>query len=234
MTTLPLTEIPLPSRWRCRAFDDGTPLDEVLAAADGWHRASVPGNVYQDLLQEGLIPDPHLAMNERDVQWVAEKHWLYRLDFDLQELPAHGELDLVCEGLDTFAQVWLNGHCLLRSDNMFVPHRLPARPWLRAGANTLVLVFESALLRGREVEARHEKLPLWNGDSSRLYVRKAPYHYGWDWGPVLLTSGPWKPVTLQAYSHRIADLHTPVTWRMDDSVAIIQLMADVSGGGAAA
>jgi len=229
MTTLPLTEIPLPSRWLCRAFDDGTPLDALLAEPGGWHRAQVPGNVYQDLLHEGLIHDPYVAMNERDVQWVAQRNWVYRLDFDLQDLPAQGELDLVCEGLDTFAQVWVNGHCLLRSDNMFVPYRLPVRPWLREGANRLVLVFDSPLLRGREVEARHEKLPLWNGDSSRLYVRKAQYHYGWDWGPVLLTSGPWKPVKLQAYSCRIAELHTPISLSHDDSVATVTVHAELGG-----
>jgi beta-mannosidase len=229
MTTLALTDLPLPSDWVCRAFDDNEPLDAVLDAADGWHLAQVPGNVYQDLLQAGLIPDPHLAMNERDVQWVAQRNWVYRLDFELAELPATGELDLLCEGLDTFAQVWLNDHCLLRSDNMFVPHRLPVRSWLREGRNRLVLTFDSALRRGREVEAEHTKLPLWNGDSSRLYVRKAPYHYGWDWGPVLLTSGPWKPVRLQTYNQRIADVYTPVRWSDVDSVATVSVQTDLSG-----
>jgi beta-mannosidase len=229
MTTLALTDLPLPSDWVCRAFGNHEPLNAVLDAADGWHRAEVPGNVYQDLLREGLIPDPHLAMNERDVQWVAQRDWVYRLDFDLAAVPATGELDLVCEGLDTFAQVWLNGHCLLRSDNMFVPHRLPARPWLKAGANRLVLVFESALRRGRAVEAEHGKQPLWNGDSSRLYVRKAPYHYGWDWGPVLLTSGPWKPVRLQAYAQRIADVHTRMAWAPDASSVGVAVSTELSG-----
>ncbi|KQW45829.1 MULTISPECIES: glycoside hydrolase family 2 protein [unclassified Roseateles] len=229
MTILALTDLPLPSHWVCRALDDPQTLDAVLAETDGWHHAEVPGNVYQDLLREGLIPDPHLAMNERDVQWVAQRDWVYRLDFDLTALPVDGELDLVCDGLDTFAQVWLNGHCILRSDNMFVPHRLPVRQWLKTGANRLVLVFESALRRGQAVEAEHGKQPLWNGDSSRLYVRKAPYHYGWDWGPVLLTSGPWKPVRLQAYSRRIADVQTRLRWAPDASAVTVAVSAELSG-----
>jgi beta-mannosidase len=229
MTTLALIDLPLPSHWVCRALDAGQSLDAALADTQGWHQARVPGNVYQDLLQEGLIPDPHAGMNERDVQWVAQRDWVYRLDFDMAALPADGELDLVCEGLDTFAQVWLNGHCLLRSDNMFVPHRLAARPWLREGANRLVLVFESALRRGHALEAEHGKLPLWNGDSSRLYVRKAPYHYGWDWGPVLLTSGPWKPVRLQSYSQRLCEVHTSVAWGSEGGAATVTLEADIAG-----
>lgn len=229
MIPLPLTEFPLALDWRCRALDPGVPHDAVLSESDGWHHAEVPGNVYQDLLREGLIPDPHAAMNERDVQWVAERDWLYRLDFDVPAGLQGGELDLVCEGLDTFAQVWLNGQCLLRSDNMFVPQRVPVCAQVRAGANRLVLRFDAPLRRGREVEARHEKLPLWNGDSSRLYVRKAAYHYGWDWGPVLLTSGPWKPVVLQAYTTRVSELHTPVRWVQDDSVAVIDIEAALQG-----
>ena len=226
--SLPFTDIPLPAQWVCRAFDDTERLDAAVADPVGWHRAQVPGTVYQDLLREGLIPDPYIAMNERDVQWVAHRNWVYKLDFDLASVPGRGELDLVCEGLDTFAQVWLNDHCLLRSDNMFVPHRLPVRPYLRAGLNQLLLVFESPLRRGREVEAAHGALPLWNGDSSRLYVRKAAYHYGWDWGPVLLTSGPWKPVRLQSYTRRIAEVHAPVQWNGDGS-ATVSVQTQLSG-----
>ena len=228
--SLLLTDIPLPAQWVCRAFDDSEPLDSVVAEPQGWHAAQVPGTVYEDLLREGLIPDPYIAMNERDVQWVAQRNWVYRLDFDLPAIPREGDLDLVCEGLDTFAQVWLNGQCLLRSDNMFVPHRLPVRQWLRTGHNRVLLVFESPLRRGREVEAEHGKMQLWNGDSSRLYVRKAAYHYGWDWGPVLLTSGPWKPVRLQSYAHRIADVHAPLQWNHDGSVRV-SVKTELGGAG---
>ncbi len=229
MSDIAATDLPLPGQWTCRPFDDGDNLAAVLAEPQGWHRAQVPGNVYQDLLSEGLIPDPYIGQNERDVQWVAQRNWVYRLDFELRAIPSEGEIDLVCEGLDTFAEVRLNDHCVLRSDNMFVPHRIGVRPWLREGTNRLVLVFESALNRGRELEAAHGKLPLWNGDSSRLYVRKAPYHYGWDWGPVLLTAGPWKAVRLQAYTQRIADLYTPVRWSDDRSTATVAVHTELVG-----
>jgi beta-mannosidase len=109
----------------------------------------------------------------------------------------------------------LNGVLIHTSDNMFVPARVDVAELLRIGSNELWIHFDSALQRGRALEAHHGKRALWNGDSSRLYVRKAGYHYGWDWGPVLLTAGPWKPVRLNASDGRIADVHSPV-WLADD------------------
>nr|VWO95209.1 Ras homolog enriched in brain [Ganoderma boninense] len=75
-------------------------------------------------------------------------------------------------------------------------------------------------IQGREIEEKHDKLNLWNGDSSRLHVRKAQYNYGWDWGPVLMTVGPWKPIHLETYTTRIVDLD--VRPRVDE-----KLCADV-------
>ena len=103
--------------------------------------------------------------------------------------------------------MWLNGELLLSTDNMFVPHRVAVRDRLRAGLNELLLCFHPALERARVIEAAHGKRHLWNGDSARLYVRKAQYHFGWDWGPVLMTSGPWLPIQRQRYRTRIDDVH---------------------------
>ena len=181
----------------------------------GWLDATVPGTVYQDLIASGRIPDPYLGQNEAQVQWVAESAWCYRTAFDLKPAERRARMVLAFDGLDTFAQVWLNGERILVSDNMFVPARVDVTTLLRDGPNDLWIRFDSALQRGRALEALHGKRALWNGDSSRLYVRKAGYHYGWDWGPVLLTAGPWKAITLQAFDARIAEVFSPV-WLADD------------------
>ncbi|WP_457445359.1 glycosyl hydrolase 2 galactose-binding domain-containing protein [Roseateles sp. P5_E4] len=173
--------------------------------ADAWLPATVPGTAHGALLAAGRIPDPFYGMNEAEVRWVGERRWAWRLGFEAGALADHE--DLVFEGLDTYCSVWLNGEKLLASDNMFVPRRVDVRRRLQPGRNELLLCFEPPLGRAREVEAVHGKRQLWNGDSARLHARKAQYHFGWDWGPELLVSGPWRAVRRHSWSARIDDLH---------------------------
>ncbi len=220
---------PLGSTWQFKARDPKTDLIDDLACPDGWLSASVPGTVHGDLLAAGRIPDPNDGLNELDVQWVGERDWLYRLDFGAPELAAGHLADLCFDGLDTFARVWLNGELILESDNMFVPRRVPVVDKLRPGRNELRVLFESALRRGREIEAERGTLPLWNGDSSRLYVRKAQYHYGWDWGPTLLTAGLWRDVRLEVYETRVAELACPVEVNEALSLARFAVQVELAG-----
>nr|WP_255719632.1 hypothetical protein [Pelomonas sp. P8] len=89
---------------------------------------------------------------------------------------------------------------------MFVPHRVDVRSRLKPAGNELLLCFEPALVRARDVEAVHGKRALWNGDSARLHARKAQYHFGWDWGPELITCGPWRAVRRHGWSGRLAEV----------------------------
>ncbi|WP_018604614.1 beta-mannosidase [Uliginosibacterium gangwonense] len=223
----------LHSGWQFRAVDPLLGRAANISAEHGWQPATVPGTVYQDLIAQGSIPDPFVGMNEQDVQWVAKRDWCYRLDFEADPATLAHHTDLVFEGLDTFAQVWLNERLILTSDNMFVPARVAVADCLRPGTNQLIIVFESALRRGQELEALFGKRHLWNGDSSRLYVRKAQYHYGWDWGPILLTAGPWKPVTLHSYDVRITTLDTPVQIDLATQRARIDVATHLAGQWAA-
>ncbi len=172
--------------------------------ASAWLDAAVPGSAHGALLAAGRIPDPCWGLNESAVQWVGERSWAWRLAFEVSERRAHEEL--VFEGLDTWCSAWLNGAPLLESSNMFVPQRVDVRTLLRPGSNELLLRFHPPLQHAREQEALHGRRALWNGDSARLHARKAQYHFGWDWGPVLLTSGPWRPVRLHGFDVRIDEL----------------------------
>jgi beta-mannosidase len=219
--------------WSVREADPALGIAANFTATEGWWPATVPGTIYQDLIASGRIPDPYLGRNEEQVQWVAERAWCYRLAFKMDTSERRAQMALVFEGLDTYAQAWLNGELIHSGDNMFVPARVDLAERLRDGRNDLWLHFDSALRRGHALEAHHGKRALWNGDSSRLYVRKAGYHYGWDWGPVLLTAGPWKPVLLQASDVHIAELHSPV-WLADDlASARIDVHTTLAGAGAA-
>ena len=197
--------------WQFKARNPHTSLSDDFSASSDWAAASVPGTVHQDLISAGHIPDPNFGLNEGGVQWVGETDWLYRLEFNAPALDDGQQADLCFDGLDTFAQVWLNGELILESENMFVPRRVSVAGKLREGTNELRVYFASALRRGQEIEAELGQRWLWNGDSSRLYVRKAQYHYGWDWGPVLMTAGLWRGVRLEIYAARLEGLACAVS-----------------------
>ncbi len=152
-------------------------------------------------------------MNELSTTWVGEKSWTYRCEFTSPQRDANinDKVTLLCEGLDTFATVKLNGQEILQTDNMFIPYRVDITSHLQPQAdlpNTLEIEFDSALLRAREIRASHpeHKYIAHLGEIDRMGVRKAQYHWGWDWGPVYMTAGPWRPVRLEVWSSRIEDL----------------------------
>ncbi len=138
-----------------------------------------PTNVHLDLMHHGLIPDPFIGKNENDVQWVGEASWVYQTKFVSPVVPAGSRAVLAFEGLDTFATVKLNGKTILETDNMFIPERVDVSGDLAEGENELSIAFESAYLKGwkRVEEHPDHKWGCWNGDSSRLAVRKAQYHW---------------------------------------------------------
>ena len=224
--------ISLENRWFLKGRNFDKTLEADVATAEGWLPATVPGVVQWDLQKLGLIPDSYRDLHEQDVQWVGEGDWLYRCRFDWsppegESLPA--DVAALCfGGLDTVATVWLNGQRLLESDNMFLSHRVPVGAVLRDGENELVILFESALRVGRARQDAAAPRPVWNGDSSRVYVRKAQYQYGWDWGPCLLTAGPWRPIWLEVYpSGRLADVSAQVTLRDDMRHATVDVAVTV-------
>ncbi|HEU4578624.1 MAG TPA: glycoside hydrolase family 2 protein [Polyangiaceae bacterium] len=208
------------------------------AAGERWLPARVPGTVHTDLLDNGLIPDPFWGTNERDLQWIGERDWEYRSALPAaDELLAHERIDLVFEGLDTYASVRLNDAPILEADNQYRAWRVPVKQWLHAGENTLVVRFRSAL---REGKAAHDRLgydlpaPNDTGEPRvSMFTRKAPYHYGWDWGPRLVTSGIWRPVRLEAWDGaRLDDLHV-VTRSLSDERAELVVEATIEATRAA-
>ena len=164
------------------------------------------------------IPDPFIDMNELAVRWVAEKSWTYRTTFPTASTTLKdARTDLVFKGLDTFATVRLNGHKILETDNMFLEYRVDVTSKLQHHGNqdssnkenVLEIVFDSALLRGEELVKQHaheHNFIAHQTENSRLPVRKCQCHWGWDWGPILITAGPWKPILLETYVERIDDI----------------------------
>jgi len=192
-------------------LDHGWQFRQVTASAQeaesGWLPATVPGDVHLDLLANKKIPDPFYRDNEAKLQWIENESWEYRLSFEVTPaLLARSNVDLVFEGLDAAAAVYLNGAQVLNADNSFRIWRVPAKAQLHAGKNLLRIVFPSPIKAAAEVAAG-DLFRLKSKTEDKTYIRKPAYEYGWDWGPRFVTSGIWKPVRIEAWDKvRIADL----------------------------
>lgn len=183
-----------------------------------WHPAEVPGNTHLDLMRCRIIDDPYFRLNERSVQWIDKEDWMYETHFQptTDELRATNQT-IVFYGLDTYADVYLNHHLLVRADNMHRTWRCDVRGILTEGDNLLEVYFHSPIkINVPKFDAlpyRHNTGP----DHSQMgglfdktispFARTAGFEYGWDWGPRLVTFGIWRPVVLQTWSgQRIADV----------------------------
>lgn len=170
-----------------------------------WHSAEVPGCVHLDLLADKLIEDPFYRDNETKVQWIENEDWEYCLIFNVPaEIISRKHIQLIFDGLDTYATVTLNNQKIINADNMFRPWEAEVKSLLKSGQNELTVYFHSPIQQVlSQLETAHQKLPavsdLTVGTSP--YTRKSPYHYGWDWGPRLVTSGIWQPVRLEAWDN---------------------------------
>lgn len=180
------------------------------AGSKVWYPAKVPGLVHTDLMRNGSLPDPYQNVNMDSVQWVENEDWNYQLTFEPDnDLLHHEHVDLVFKGLDTFAEVELNGTPIGSANNMFRTWRWPVKHLLLPGSNVLTVRFESPIRRGRELRDSYGMQLPHDSDPSGVapYVRKAAYHFGWDFAPRLVSMGIWQEVQLNGWSHHhISDL----------------------------
>jgi beta-mannosidase len=177
------------------------------AGANEWQPATVPGGVHTDLLNLSKIPDPFIGDNELKVLWVAESDWEYRRTFSVESaLLDEDKICLVCDGLDTVADIYLNGVYLGHAQNMFRRWEWNVKGILHAGENEICIYFASPV---RFITTKQAQLPLQGGGDipGGPHLRKAPCHWGWDWGPKLPPIGIWKEIRLEAFSVRLTDVH---------------------------
>ncbi len=163
----------------------------------GKHRipATVPGCIHTDLLAADRIEDPYFRDNELRLQWIGEQAWTYRREVVIaEEFLKHETVLLCCEGLDTLAEVRLNGTVLGRTDNMFRTWEFKLNGIAKAGANHLEIRFDPVGPHMAKLE-KARPLPTWNTPGAS-YVRKMPCNFGWDWGPTLVTAGIWRKISL--------------------------------------
>jgi beta-mannosidase len=178
--------------------------------------AHVPGDHYTDLFRASKIPAPNYRNNNDSVQWAAERSWIYERTFDVPaEQLARKYIELVCEGLDTFATVMLNGVTVASTNNMFRTWVIDVKIALKAGSNQLRIKFDplpDITAQSMAYEKKYE-IPNWVGVGEpggkykpQSWIRKGPYQWGWDWCRPILTMGVWKKIELRAYDLRLADV----------------------------
>ena len=223
--------------------------------SDIWYPATVPGTVHTDLMANEIIEDPFFRLNERAVQWVDKEDWWYETTFNVtpEEL-AQSNQELVFYGLDTYAKIYLNHHLVDYVDNMHRTWRYNVKGLLKEGENLLEVQFDSPIRIDLPKYDKYNYTFNTGPDQSQnggifhktlsIFARKAGYHYGWDWGPRLVTSGIWRPVELQTWSgcriddvqyiqHDVnakrAQLKTIVEVRSDSAVADAEIAILANG-----
>lgn len=166
-----------------------------------WIPVSLPGEVHIALLEAGRIPDPFDADNELKVQWVAETDWEFEGIIQVSDkLMGEAHIFLNFDGLDTLAEVSINGHLVGKTDNAFRSYSWEVKEFLNIGENRIHILFRSPVNYVKPLQAAN---PLAYPDQSipgGPYLRKAPCQWGWDWGPKLPPIGVWKDARLESYS----------------------------------
>lgn len=188
--------------------------------SEKWVPAKVPGCVHSDLLQNNLIQEPYYRTNEKDLQWIDKKDWEYKTTFQIKANDLKfSNAEIVFKGLDTFADVYLNGKQILTANNMFLEWIVDVKPLLKIGENELMIYFHSPIKKGLTLLKKQgfmlhatndqaENGGLQKDELVSPFIRKAPYHFGWDWGPRFVTSGIWQPVFISFWNtFKMKDLY---------------------------
>ena len=208
MHALPLAT----SAWQFRNATDRT----------AWKAAVVPGCVHRDLLRQNSIPDPFWAANELELQWIEEKAWEYRTTFRVPvALLREEQVELVADGLDTVATVYLNGREIARTENMFLGYRWDVKSALRSGKNELLIRFDSAMEYIRTHRTEHQPKEFNDPVGRCSVIRKEQCQFGWDWGPRLVTAGIWRDIRLEGWSaNRLESVRVTQEHRTNGSVVL--------------
>jgi len=193
--------------WQVQGFSQEVKFEEAERIKEGWITAQAPGVVHLDLLRKQKLVDPFYGLQEKDACWVEEKEWWYKNEFWLDQFNSQWKkkkVELVFEGLDTFATIYLNGEKIGKADNMFIPWRFDITDKIRE-KNILLIKFSSAISILKERQAKEQSLRA-AVEPARVYGRKAQYSFGWDWGPRLPGVGIWR----RAYICNYNDMH--INW----------------------
>lgn len=218
----------LTGEWRLQHYDVGQVPSLQIADAGlddrFWMTAKVPGDVHSTLIERKLIDHPYYGHNDINSYWVEQKEWWYRTKFQLDELLQKEEkLELMFEGLDTFATVYVNGLEIGKTANMHRGYTFDITRVVRLGKNTIAVKFDPLSLHHKD-----KALMQWSSyTKERPWIRKAAMNYGWDWGPRIVTTGIWGNVQLLRSVHARLDNVFAQTIEVNAEQATVQVDVDI-------
>lgn len=182
--------------------------------------ATVPGTIHTDLINNKLIDDPYFSDNEVTMNWISECDWVYQTEFNFKK-KSDSDIDLIFEGLDTICDIYLNNKKLGSTDNMFLTYKYNVKNILK-NKNLLKVVIKSPVKYSLKQEEKFGKIPV-ALNSSRVYIRKAQYSFGWDWGPSFPTSGIWRNVYLEEWNEAKIENVTFNTNKIEKKFAEVEI-----------
>lgn len=187
-------------------------------------QVNVPSVAQSDLFEAGIIPNPYLGKVEQDLQWIPQHHWDYSLTFNVEDAVFEKDnIELVFNGLDTYADVFLNGEKIIHSDNMFLQYSKDVKKLLRKENNELkVHFYPFDIVRDSLIETYRLRFP-----EKYAVMRKCGYQNGWDWAPRYLNIGIWKDVTLHAWSGYDVTSASILTENVADNRAEMRLRLNI-------
>ncbi|MGN0467513.1 MAG: glycosyl hydrolase 2 galactose-binding domain-containing protein [Acutalibacteraceae bacterium] len=160
------------------------------AGDSSWKEGKVPGCNFTDLLALGEIPDPFVSLNEKEVAWVGECDWEYKKNVDISKEELHAdEIILEFSSLDTICDIFIGNNLIGKARNCFIKQQFNVKPYLIEGENEIRIYFYSPVKYVSDIYKKEGAPNNANGQNGIVHIRKAQYHFGWDWGPVLPLSG---------------------------------------------
>ncbi|VEN43827.1 unnamed protein product [Callosobruchus maculatus] len=174
---------------------------------------NVPGGIYSDLMDNKVLDDIFSGYLDETSKWVPRQEWIYVRNFSVtEELINHENINLVFDGLDTFAYVYINNEEIGQSKNMFVQYVFDVSNKLKVGENTIKVHFMSPVKISEDLAEKqiHSYVipPVcppneYHGECNVNMVRKMQASYAWDWGPSFPSVGIWKDVNIEAFNSTI-------------------------------
>lgn len=224
-----LQRLDLGGEWQLSWLDGPEGVPEAVRR--GALRATVPGQVHTDLQAMGLLGDLDVGLGEWEQSWVGHSRWSYRREFEWSATDDRSpRTELVADGIDTVATVFLNGEQLGSTRDQHLAYRWDVSERLLPGTNSIEVRFDSVWQLAYQRERDHGALPS-PYDEPYPHVRKSAANFGWDWGPHYVTAGIWREIRLETFTSRIDHVRPLVQLAEDHSSAVVEVVARIDRGG---
>ncbi|MBP1755687.1 MAG: glycoside hydrolase family 2 protein [Firmicutes bacterium] len=176
-----------------------------------WLDATIPGSVMSTLLHHNLIGDPSWRLNEYEARELFRKDYEFRKEFTVtKDLIDLSKVELICNGLDTLAEIYINDILLAKADNMHRTWRYDCKSLLNQGENQIRIIFRAPITYMENYEPAENKQITYLANGAmrgNQYIRKAHCMFGWDWGAQVPDAGIWRDIELIGYRDgRIEDV----------------------------